>query len=52
MKGFIFPILVAALVPIRSHIVSRCFTKQDLKYLDPIEETDEETQRESLNIVE
>lgn len=42
MSGFIFPVLVAALVPIRSFLVARCFSDADLNYLDPIGETEDE----------
>ncbi len=50
--GYVFPALVAALVPIRSFIVSRCFSEEDLKYLDPIGETDEEAHDERARYLE
>ena len=50
--GYIFPALVAALVPVRSYIVSRCFAEEDLKYLDPIGETEEEAHEEKRKYVE
>lgn len=40
--GYIFPALIAALVPVRSYIVSRLFDDSDLKYLDPVDETDDD----------
>ena len=46
MLGFIFPVLVAALVPIRSFVVARFFSEADLNYLDPIGETEEEVHDE------
>jgi hypothetical protein len=58
--GYIFPALVAALVPIRSYMVYYMFTEEDLKYLDPFAETltnlkgvggngnDKEEEKESL----
>ena len=30
--------MIAALVPFRSHIVSRLFSEEDLVYLDPLDE--------------
>jgi hypothetical protein len=39
VSGYIFPALVAALVPIRSYLVYYMFTEEDLKYLDPFAET-------------
>ena len=46
--GWIFPALVGALVPVRSFFVSRVFTDDDLVYLDPISQTDEETHDEKV----
>ena len=37
--GYIFPALVAALVPIRSYLVYYMFSEEDLKFLDPFAET-------------
>ena len=51
-KGYIFPVLVAALVPIRSFCVSRCFSEKDLEYLDPIGETEEEVHDERVKYLE
>ncbi|KAL9186318.1 hypothetical protein ACHAXT_005556 [Thalassiosira profunda] len=50
--GYIFPALVAALVPIRSFFVSRCFSEKDLEYLDPISETEEEAHEEKVKYLE
>jgi len=36
--GYIFPVMVAALVPIRSYLVHALFSEEDLKFLDPHEE--------------
>jgi len=46
--GYIFPALVAALVPIRSFFVSRVFAEDDLVYLDPMGETEEEAHDERV----
>lgn len=51
-QGYIFPILVTALVPIRSFLISRCFSEADLVYLDPIGETEEEVQDEKVTYLE
>lgn len=40
--GYIFPALVTALVPFRSFVISRYFSEDDLKYLDPYAETEDE----------
>lgn len=50
--GYIFPALVAALVPIRSFFVSRVFSAEDLVYLDPIGETEEEAHEERVKYLE
>jgi hypothetical protein len=39
VSGYIFPALVAALVPVRSYFVRYLFSEEDLKYLDPFAET-------------
>lgn len=36
--GYIFPALIAALVPFRTYLVSRMFDEDDLVYLDPMDE--------------
>eukprot|EP00525_Craspedostauros_australis_P005285 CAMPEP_0198114780 /NCGR_PEP_ID=MMETSP1442-20131203/6066_1 /TAXON_ID= /ORGANISM="Craspedostauros australis, Strain CCMP3328" /LENGTH=213 /DNA_ID=CAMNT_0043772169 /DNA_START=102 /DNA_END=743 /DNA_ORIENTATION=+ len=36
--GYIFPAMVAALVPIRSYLVHALFSQEDLKFLDPQDE--------------
>lgn len=36
--GYIFPALIASLVPFRTYIVSRLFSEEDLVYLDPLDE--------------
>jgi hypothetical protein len=41
-SGYIFPALIAALVPVRSYIVSRLFTEEDVLYLDPMAETQQD----------
>lgn len=33
--GYVFPVLIAALVPIRSYIISCFFSEEDLVYMDP-----------------
>ena len=50
--GYIFPALVAALVPIRSYLVAWYFKDEDLKYLDPIGETEEEAHDERATYLE
>ena len=50
--GWIFPALVGALVPVRSFFVSRVFNKDDLVYLDPISQTEEETHDEKVKYLE
>ena len=52
ITGYIFPALVAALVPIRSFLVPRYFSSEDLKYLDPIGETEEEAHDERAKYLE
>eukprot|EP00526_Cylindrotheca_closterium_P007407 CAMPEP_0113654712 /NCGR_PEP_ID=MMETSP0017_2-20120614/29301_1 /TAXON_ID=2856 /ORGANISM="Cylindrotheca closterium" /LENGTH=690 /DNA_ID=CAMNT_0000567875 /DNA_START=66 /DNA_END=2138 /DNA_ORIENTATION=- /assembly_acc=CAM_ASM_000147 len=41
-SGYVFPALIAIFVPFRLYVVSRFFSKQDLKYLDPVGESDED----------
>jgi hypothetical protein len=36
--GYIFPALIAALVPFRAYVISYFFTDADLVYLDPLDE--------------
>mmetsp|Transcript_10860 Transcript_10860/g.25254 ORF Transcript_10860/g.25254 Transcript_10860/m.25254 type:complete len:613 (+) Transcript_10860:293-2131(+) len=50
--GWIFPALVGALVPVRSFFVSRFFDEDDLVYLDPISQTEEETHDEKVKYLE
>ena len=38
-SGYIFPALIAALVPFRTYIVSRMFDEDDLVILDPMDES-------------
>jgi len=52
MEGYIFPALVGALVPVRSFFVSRCFSDEDLEYLDPIAETEEEVHDERVKYLQ
>jgi hypothetical protein len=40
--GYIYPLLLVLLVPIRSHILERIFQQNDLKHLDPVDESEEE----------
>ncbi|VEU40986.1 unnamed protein product [Pseudo-nitzschia multistriata] len=40
--GYVFPALIAGFVPIRSFLIVRLFDETDLKYLDPIHETDDD----------
>lgn len=40
--GYIYPALLTALVPFRSYILDRLFDADDLKHLDPVDETQEE----------
>ncbi|CAJ1934246.1 unnamed protein product [Cylindrotheca closterium] len=40
--GYVFPALIAMFVPFRIHVVSRFFSKEDLEYLDPVEDSDED----------
>jgi hypothetical protein len=44
--GYIYPAMLTALVPFRSYILSRVFSEQDLKYLDPFGESEEEYEQE------
>lgn len=41
-SGYVFPALIAIFVPFRIYAVSRFFSKEDLKYLDPVGESDED----------
>jgi len=50
--GYIFPVLVVILIPFRLYVVSRCFKDEDLKYLDPIGETEEEVHDEKAKYLE
>merc|ERR1711884_814051 len=40
--GNVFPALIALFVPVRSFIISKIFLAEDLMYLDPVSETDED----------
>jgi GNAT superfamily N-acetyltransferase len=44
--GYLYPLLLTCLVPIRSYILFNLFAEGDLKYLDPAEETEEEFHEE------
>lgn len=46
--GYIFPALIGLLVPFRSFIMSRLFSEEDLKYLDPIGLTEDEAHDEKV----
>jgi len=50
--GYIFPILVVILIPFRLYVVSRIFNDDDLIYLDPIGETEEEVHDEKVKYLE
>lgn len=50
--GYIFPVLVVVLIPLRLFVISRFFNDDDLKYLDPIGETEEETHDEKAKYLE
>ena len=50
--GYIFPVLVVILIPFRLYVVSRLFKDEDLKYLDPIGETEEEAHDEKAKYLE
>ena len=47
LSGYIYPALLTALVPVRSYILSRLFSEDDLQYLDPSGETEEELREET-----
>lgn len=42
MAGYVFPALIAIFVPFRIYIISRFFSEEDLKHLDPVGEGDED----------
>jgi hypothetical protein len=44
--GYIYPALLTALVPLRSRVLSKLFSEQDLKYLDPSSATEREHDEE------
>jgi len=48
--GYIYPALLTALVPVRSYILSALFKDEDLKYLDPTDESEEEYIEEKRKI--
>jgi hypothetical protein len=50
IKGYVFPALIAIFVPFRSFIVSKFFTEEDLKHLDPVGESDEDYFEEQVEI--
>ena len=50
--GYIFPVLVVVLIPFRLFAVSRLFKDEDLIYLDPIGETEEEAHDEKAKYLE
>ncbi len=49
--GYIYPALLIALVPIRSYLLSRILSADDLDYLDPSSESAEEFV-EQLELIE
>jgi hypothetical protein len=44
--GYIFPVLIAACVPLRSLVLNFMFSSDDMKYMDPEYETEEEYMQE------
>lgn len=48
--GYIYPALLTALVPFRAYVLSRFFSAEDMKYLDPSDEPEEELQEERRTI--
>jgi hypothetical protein len=48
--GYVFPALVCACVPLRERVVSYFFTVEDLKYLDPFGETEDEYDAERREV--
>ena len=44
--GYIYPLLLVLLVPFRSFILSKYFSEEDLKHLDPVDESVEEYEEE------
>eukprot|EP00980_Cylindrotheca_fusiformis_P007792 scaffold1669_cov129-Cylindrotheca_fusiformis.AAC.3 len=48
--GYVFPLLIAIFVPVRSFIVSRLFSEEDLKHLDPSDETEDDYKEEQINL--
>uniref|UniRef100_A0A7R9VY74 Bicarbonate transporter-like transmembrane domain-containing protein n=1 Tax=Pseudictyota dubia TaxID=2749911 RepID=A0A7R9VY74_9STRA len=50
--GYIYPALLAILVPLRSFVLTRFFNAEDLKHLDPTDETEEEYHEEQRLIRE
>ena len=50
--GYVFPALIAAFVPIRSFLVSRLFHEDDLKFLDPVDETEDDYIAEQIDFEE
>mmetsp|Transcript_15955 Transcript_15955/g.44710 ORF Transcript_15955/g.44710 Transcript_15955/m.44710 type:complete len:800 (-) Transcript_15955:55-2454(-) len=50
--GYIFPALVAALVPFRIMVLPKIFSDSDMLYLDPTGETDEDYHKEQQEIVD
>ena len=50
--GYVFPAFIAGFVPFRSFIVNRLFDENDLKYLDPVDETDDDYIAEQIDYEE
>jgi GNAT superfamily N-acetyltransferase len=44
--GYLYPALLTLLVPFRSYILYRLFPEEDLRHLDPVDETEEEFHEE------
>lgn len=45
-SGYLYPALLALLVPFRSYILARCFSADDLVHLDPADQTSADFEKE------
>ena len=50
--GYIYPALLTCLVPIRSYVLTRCFSERDMEHLDPSGESEQEYYDEQKEIEE
>jgi boron transporter len=48
--GYIYPALLTALVPVRSYVMERIFKQEDIKFLDPFGEDDDNYHQEQREI--